>query len=54
MDAQKPKKSAPAKLPSKPLSFTGQPTKKSGKQGSTKVNSVKKGGVNLMRKLSGM
>ena len=51
-----PKKKAPAaKLPSKPISFSGQQTKKSGgKNGKLQINSQKKGGVNLMKKLSGM
>ncbi len=53
------KKSAPAKktaskLPSKPLSFSNQPTAKGGKAKNQSVSSTKKGGVNLMRKLSGM
>ena len=54
-----PKKSTPAKksgkLPSKPLSFSNQPKAKGGKAVSASaVTSGKKGGVNLMRKLSGM
>ena len=55
-----PKKSAPAKkagpvrLPSKPLSFSNQPTAKGGKQNKSAAPTGKKGGVNLMRKLSGM
>lgn len=48
-----PKKAA--KLPSKSISFSGQQTKKTGgKSGNAQVNGQKKGGVNLMRKLSGM
>ncbi len=44
-----------AKLPSKSISFSGQASKKSGgKSGNAQVNGQKKGGVNLMRKLSGM
>lgn len=54
MSAQKPKKGAAVRLPSKPLSFSGQPTAKNGKQSKANVSSTKKGGVNLMRKLSGM
>ncbi|MCW3121744.1 MAG: hypothetical protein JWQ38_1236 [Flavipsychrobacter sp.] len=55
-----PKKSATtgakkaSKLPSKQISFSNQPTAKGGKQAKTSINSVKKGGVNLMKKLSGM
>lgn len=45
----------PSALPSKPLSFSGQATsKKGGKGGNASVSNQKKGGVNLMRKLSGM
>ncbi len=48
-----PKKAA--KLPSKSISFSGQATKKNGaKGGKAQINSQKKGGVNLMKKLSGM
>jgi hypothetical protein len=54
MDNKKAKKTGPSKLPSRPLSFSGQPTAKNGKAGNAKVSSAKKGGVNLMRKLSGM
>jgi hypothetical protein len=54
MDAKKPSKTGPVRLPSKPLSFSGQPTAKNGKQGKAAVNKSKKGGVNFMRKLSGM
>ena len=48
------KKAAPVRLPSKPISFSNQPTSKNGKQAKTMVNKSKKGGVNLMKKLSGM
>jgi hypothetical protein len=49
------KKPGPGKLPSKQISFTNQPTGKKGKQGGkTLINTQKKGGVNLMKKLSGM
>ena len=48
------KKAAPVRLPSKPISFSNQPHAKNGKQGKTMVNKSKKGGVNLMKKLSGM
>jgi len=49
------KKAAPKKLPSKQISFSSQPTSKKGKQGGkTMINTNKKGGVNLMKKLSGM
>jgi len=48
------KKAAPVRLPSKPISFSNQPHAKNGKQGKTIVNKTKKGGVNLMKKLSGM
>jgi len=45
----------PSKLPSKSISFSSQPTAKNGKQGGkASVNKSKKGGVNLMKKLSGM
>ncbi|MES2704880.1 MAG: hypothetical protein V4649_19750 [Bacteroidota bacterium] len=47
-------KKGPAKLPSKQITFSNQPVAKNGKQGKTSLNSNKKGGVNLMRKLSGM
>lgn len=50
----KPAKKAAVRLPSKPLSFSNQPTAKNGKQSKASINSGKKGGVNLMRKLSGM
>ena len=44
-----------AKLPSKPISFSSQPQAKNGKKsGKANINSQKKGGVNLMKKLSGM
>lgn len=50
-----PKKAAPSKLPSKQIVFSSQPVSKKGQKGGTKMlNSTKKGGVNLMRKLSGM
>jgi hypothetical protein len=48
------KKTGPVKLPSKPISFSNHPTAKGGKQAKATVNKGKKGGVNLMRKLSGM
>jgi hypothetical protein len=49
------KKTGPVRLPSKPISFTGQPQSKTGKgSGKAVVNKSKKGGVNLMKKLSGM
>ncbi len=54
METQKPKKGAPVRLPSKPISFSGQQTAKGGKQAKASVNKSKKGGVNFMRKLSGM
>ncbi len=49
-------KKAPTKLPSKPLSFSGQAQSKKGQKGAkiNSINSTKKGGVNLMKKLSGM
>lgn len=48
-------KKAPSKLPSKQIVFGNQPIgKKGGKAGNANVSSSKKGGVNLMRKLSGM
>jgi len=49
-----PAKKGPSKLPSKQISFSNQPVGKNGKQGKASVNKSKKGGVNLMRKLSGM
>ena len=50
-----PAKKGPVRLPSKPISFSSQPTSKNGKQsGKAMVNKSKKGGVNLMKKLSGM
>ncbi len=49
------KKAAPTKLPSKPISFSGQQQSKKGAKGpKASFTSQKKGGVNLMRKLSGM
>ena len=49
------KKAAPSKLPSKKIVFSNQPVSKKGQKGmKTNVNTVKKGGVNNMRKLSGM
>jgi len=42
------------KLPSKSISFSNHPTAKGGKQSNVSVNKSKKGGANLMRKLSGM
>jgi hypothetical protein len=51
--AAAPKK--PSKLPSKSISFSSQPNAKNGKQGGkVNLNKSKKGGVNLMKKLSGM
>ena len=47
-------KKAPSKLPSKTISFSNHPTAKGGKQAKATVNKAKKGGVNNMRKLSGM
>jgi hypothetical protein len=50
-----PKKATPTKLPSKAIVFSSQPVGKKGQKGGAKMlNSTKKGGVNLMRKLSGM
>jgi hypothetical protein len=54
MNSKKPKKAGPTSLPSKPLSFSGQGGSKNGKNVNAKANSGKKGGVNFMRKLSGM
>ncbi len=48
------KKAGPVRLPSKPISFSNHPTAKGGKQAKTMINKSKKGGVNLMKKLSGM
>ena len=49
------KKAAPTKLPSKQISFSGQQQSKKGAKGpKANFGSQKKGGVNLMRKLSGM
>jgi hypothetical protein len=47
-------KKGPSKLPSKQISFSNQPVSKNGKQAKASVNKTKKGGVNLMKKLSGM
>ncbi len=47
-------KKGPSKLPSKQISFSNHPVGKGGKQAKASVNKTKKGGVNLMRKLSGM
>jgi hypothetical protein len=47
-------KKGPSKLPSKQITFSNQPVSKNGKQGNASVNKSKKGGVNLMKKLSGM
>ncbi len=47
-------KKTASKLPSKQISFGNNATLKNGKQGKASVNKTKKGGVNLMRKLSGM
>ncbi len=44
----------PSKLPSKQISFSGQQTSKNGANVKASVNKSKKGGVNNMRKLSGM
>ncbi len=54
MDNQKPKATGPVKLPSKQIVFSNQPLSKKGKNVKAQVNKSKKGGVNLMRKLSGM
>lgn len=54
MDKPKQNVKKAAKLPSKPISFSNQPTGKGGKQAKSSVTTTKKGGVNLMRKLSGM
>ncbi len=48
------KKTGPVKLPSKPISFSNHPQAKNGKNAKVTVNKTKKGGVNLMKKLSGM
>jgi len=49
------KKAGPSKLPSKQIVFGNQPKGKKGQAGAkASVNTVKKGGVNNMRKLSGM
>jgi len=47
-------KKGPVKLPSKPITFGNHPVAKNGKQAKALVNKSKKGGVNLMKKLSGM
>lgn len=48
-------KKAPTKLPSKQIVFGNQPNSKKGaKAGKASVSTTKKGGVNNMRKLSGM
>jgi hypothetical protein len=47
-------KKGPSKLPSKSISFSNHPQAKGGKQAKAMVNKTKKGGVNLMKKLSGM
>jgi len=47
-------KKGPSKLPSKQISFSNQPLSMNGKQSKVSVNKSKKGGVNNMRKLSGM
>ncbi|MCD6010563.1 MAG: hypothetical protein K0Q79_425 [Flavipsychrobacter sp.] len=54
MSTQKPTKAGPTKLPSKQIVFSNQPGKKKGGNVKANVNSSKKGGVNHMRKLSGM
>ncbi len=55
---EKPKSNSaakPTKLPSKQIVFGNQPKGKKGQAaGKAAVNTGKKGGVNLMRKLSGM
>jgi len=48
------KKAGPSKLPSKSISFANHPKAKGGKQAKAFIDKSKKGGVNLMRKLSGM
>ena len=49
------KKATPTKLPSKQIVFGSQgPGKKGAQTGKQALSSAKKGGVNLMRKLSGM
>lgn len=52
MTTQKGKK--PSKLPSKQIVFSNQPVAKGGKNVKASVSTGKKGGVNNMRKLSGM
>jgi len=47
-------KKGPTKLPSKQISFSNHPVAKGGKQAKQNISSTKKGGVNLMKKLSGM
>ncbi len=47
-------KKGPSKLPSKQISFSNQPVSKNAKNAKATVNKSKKGGVNLMKKLSGM
>ena len=47
-------KKGPSKLPSKQITFSNQPTAKNGKNAKVTVNKNKNGGVNLMKKLSGM
>jgi len=54
-DQKGPVKKAASKLPSKAIVFSNQPKVKGGpKSGKAGVDKSKKGGVNLMRKLSGM
>jgi hypothetical protein len=49
------KKAGPSKLPAKQIVFGNQPqSKKAQKAAKSMASSNKKGGVNLMRKLSGM
>jgi hypothetical protein len=49
------KKAGPSKLPAKQIVFGNQPqSKKAQKASKAMTTSNKKGGVNLMRKLSGM
>ncbi|GAA4466136.1 hypothetical protein GCM10023093_19660 [Nemorincola caseinilytica] len=48
-------KKGPSKLPSKQIVFGNQSAgKKAGKAANSSVSTGKKGGVNMMRKLSGM
>ena len=47
-----PKKAAPAKLPGKPISFSGQSAIKNGKKVNASVNKSRQGS-HLLRKLTG-